>query len=182
MKIWTEMDSRLSVVQRWGIARTIQKQSLAEHLVGVERIATRIAREWFGIEDRARLFEISQYALHHDNVEVLTCDLPAMVKPYLDEERLREDHKDLIPWSYTPDEEIRRIVKLADKLEGFHFLCMEVALGNSYMRGHFQAEWGIIETAVKQMWPGDWKIDKYVRDAMGDMAAERSTRYSRRGK
>ena len=121
-KIFNELDHRLSTVRRWGVLVTVQDQSLAEHLVNVERIATRIAQYWFHIEDTEKLYRISQLALHHDNLEVLSGDLPAMVKPYFAEKEFAEDHKDLVPWSYDPDPDIRMIVKLADKLEGYHFL------------------------------------------------------------
>jgi 5'-deoxynucleotidase YfbR-like HD superfamily hydrolase len=182
MKVFTEIDHRLAVVKRWGILHTIQTQSVAEHCFNVERMAVRIAKHWFDITDDKILFRISQLALHHDNFEALSGDLPTMVKPYFCEEDFENDHKDLVPWSDDPDQFVTDIVKLADKLEGFHFICIERALGNDYVIEHYKNYWAEIETFLNRVWPGYTVLQTQVRDTMGYLSASRSTRFSRRGR
>ena len=120
--IFDELDQRLSIVPRWVILRTIQKQSVAEHAFNVERIATAISNEWFHITNVNDLYSISQLALHHDDEEALTGDIPSTAK--------KENHldKDRGPWY--------NVVKLADLMEAFWFLSMEYQMGNQYIHAH----------------------------------------------
>jgi len=184
--VFTELDHRLSVVKRWGILHTIQTQSVAEHMFNVERMAVRIARDWFKVTDPSLLFEISQFALHHDDLEAISGDIPTMVKPYLDEVGLERDHADLVPVPVVPGNWMRGIVKLADVLEGFHFICMEEKLGNTFVRAHFDRYpseiWAVAEkyfpkgTAdAKMVWPN-------LDDTMAHMTTYKSTRHSKRGR
>lgn len=180
--IFNELDHRLSVVKRWGILHTIQTQSVAEHCFNVERIATRIAAAWFGIRDAAEFNEISQWALNHDNLESLMGDPPTMVKPYIDEKAMAEDHKDLV-FVYQPSPHFRNIVKLADMLEGFHFICMERALGNNYVQNHHDNYYPEIMGFVERKWGQGSTIQIAVRDLMDSWSDDlRSTRFSRRGR
>jgi 5'-deoxynucleotidase YfbR-like HD superfamily hydrolase len=180
--IFTELDHRLSVVKRWGILHTIQEQSVAEHCFNVAKIAYRIAWHWFNIHDTATLYAILGWAHEHDNLESLMGDPPTMVKPYINEELMAADHADLIP-NYKPEsEQVRNIVKLADMLEGYHFICMEMALGNTFVSNHFDNYFTEIQGFVADKWPNNkWLSDK-VHDLMGDWIALKSTRHSRRGR
>lgn len=131
--IFNELDHRLSIVPRWTIVRTIQKQSVAEHCFNVERIATQIAIKWMGIREIELLFGISQYALHHDDDEALTGDIPSTAKGYVQINLVSESHK----WAHGNDTVIH-VVKLADLLEAVWFLSIESKLGNLYNEQHFR--------------------------------------------
>jgi 5'-deoxynucleotidase YfbR-like HD superfamily hydrolase len=83
--VFAELDSRLSVVTRWVVVNTIKDQSVAEHCFNVERIALRIAMQWFRISRVETLYFISQVALHHDDDESITGDIPGPSKHILSE-------------------------------------------------------------------------------------------------
>jgi 5'-deoxynucleotidase YfbR-like HD superfamily hydrolase len=180
--IFNEMDHRLSVVKRWGILHTIQEQSVAEHCFNVERIARRIAAQWFNLLP-PECDEISQYALHHDDLESIMGDPPTMIKPYLDEAAMAEDHKDLIGLPKLSPQ-LRAIVKLADLLEGYHFICIERLLGNRFVENHFKNYPSEIWGHVEKSWPAAavLKIKPRAKAMMADMATDISERHSRRGR
>lgn len=180
--IFSELDHRLSVVPRWSVLHTIQKQSVAEHCFNVERIATRIAKEWFGIYKVDDLYAISQHALNHDNLEAVMGDPPTMVKPYIDEAAMAEDHADLIPPSIV-DPKLRRIVKLADLLEGYHFICVERLLGNRFVENHFNSYHDeIYQYTVRSFEDGVDFWLRRVQPLMKSMATDISERHSKRGR
>jgi len=129
IEIFGELDMRLSVVPRWVVVPTLQNQSVAEHCFNVERIARRIAEHWFNIRDTERLDRISQLALHHDDDEAITGDIPSPAKHILSEEWL--DNRARL-W-YNAPSPLQGIVKLADLMEMYRFLVMEVLMGNRYV-------------------------------------------------
>lgn len=183
--IFDEPDHRLSVVQRWGILHTIQKQSVAEHCFNVERIAIRIAKQWFNIDDPLILWAITQWAHHHDDLESLMGDPPTTVKPYFDEERMAKDHADLVPIRKPLNDDVRRIVKLADQLEAFHFLTIEMLLGNTYVGNHHASYYAEIQVFIRDNWtlPNEWMgVWDKARWLMNQFEKARSTRWSRAGR
>lgn len=129
--IFNDFDKRMSIIQRWSIIHTIQKQSVAEHCFNVERIAVRIAQQWFSINDISDLFEISQWALHHDDLEAVTGDVQSPVKPLFDEAAAEKLYPE-VPIDH-PAQWVKDIVKLADIMEWTVFALYEQSLGNRFI-------------------------------------------------
>lgn len=129
----TELEDRLSTVPRWGIVRTIQKQTVMEHCGRVAIIANRIAIKWFGILDAITLYETINFALHHDDVEAVSGDVPSIVKDLVNEEGMKARYcKELRPIPVS--DMARKIVRIADKMEALIFINTEMALGNDTLR------------------------------------------------
>ena len=172
-----ELDDRLSVVKRWGIMRTIQTQSVAEHAFNVQRICVRIA-PWFKLRDMCELFALSQGALHHDDVEALTGDIPTYAKYYLRENEKIVD-TDAGAWYDGLPDNLKAIIKLADLLEAFNFLAIEVKMGNRYVIKHRSGLRQKIHDFIReQNWPT--VVEAECRSWMVEAELEPSRIYGRR--
>lgn len=121
-------------MKRWTIVRTARSQSVAEHCFNVQRICINIA-PWFNISSITDIFRLSQAALHHDDLEALTGDLPGIAKHYITVDESGVDVGSRV-WYDSAGDRIKSIVKLADLLEAFHFLAMESQMGNWYLLEH----------------------------------------------
>lgn len=178
-QLLSELDDRLTTVKRWTILRTIKQQSVAEHEFNVQRIAIRVA-SWFGINDHGNLFRLSQAALHHDDREALTSDIPFTAKYFVKEGESGIDTGATLWYDGLPaDSWIRPIVKMADLLEAIHFLTIEIHMGNHYVEVHrdqmierlfvfirHQKEWPDHIIANCTEWINSIERDKYSKRYM----------------
>ena len=181
-KIWSDLDHRLSVVKRWGTTQAIHQQSVAEHVFNVERIALRIAIEWFDIKGYEDLAEIMFWAHHHEDLEALSGDFPTMVKPYLDEDAMASEHADVLLVHQPSCDAVRHIVKLADMLDSLWFLIVEKKLGSTYLARHLDYEPSRIIQYTEATWPNNIDLLKKVNKCIDDMFEETSIRHSKRGR
>jgi 5'-deoxynucleotidase YfbR-like HD superfamily hydrolase len=106
---------------------------VAEHAFNVARIAEEIAADWFGVQYQSdQMLAIMRIALHHDDDEALTGDIPAPAKKFFVEGYLDKVHS----LCYDASDQSYAIVKLADLMEAYWFLTMEFRLGNGYNEVH----------------------------------------------
>jgi 5'-deoxynucleotidase YfbR-like HD superfamily hydrolase len=132
MRLLGNFEERLSVVPRWTIVRTIQKQSVAEHSFRVALIAGRLVRHFFSPafynEARNRVFH---YALLHDQAEAFTGDIPTPAGRRINKKDLEDQFvSHYVDW-VEPSETIEQVVKVADYVEALIFLTVEKSLGNN---------------------------------------------------
>lgn len=142
--VFTELDSRMAVVERWSVLRTSRKQNIAEHSYMVAVIADRIRERLFADVDAAAVF---RHALYHDYDETMTGDPPTYMKKYITEKPFAEEMSKVegVPKTVfyrdieLTDEEKRvvQIVKIADFMEALIFLQMEMSMGNSTVEAQF---------------------------------------------
>ena len=145
--------SRMKYIARWSLMRNSFSENIQEHSHSVAVLAHAlgvIRRDVLGIPCDPNACATA--ALYHDASEILTGDLPTPIKYY--SPAIREAYKqveeeaatkllDMLPSelraSYEPllreeDEEIRRIVKAADKLSAYIKCVEELRAGNNEFR------------------------------------------------
>ena len=152
---------------------------MAEHCFNVQRICINIA-PWFGINDVLELFLLSQAALHHDDFEALTGDIPGIAKHYIAVDESGVDTGSRV-WYDSAGDKVKSIVKLADLLEAFHFLAIESQMGNWYLFEHKTNVRLDVENYIKSHteWP-EFVFD-YCDHWMSQAEAEISRAYGRKG-
>ena len=141
--------SRMRYIPRWALMRNSFSENVQEHshMVAVLAHALAVIRnEVFGGSIDAG--QVAVCALYHDATEIITGDMPTPIKYYNPEiknsykkvervaadkllsllpEALRETYR---PVLYEQDEEIRRLVKAADKLSAYIKCVEELKAGN----------------------------------------------------
>ncbi|MBR5542490.1 MAG: 5'-deoxynucleotidase [Oscillospiraceae bacterium] len=144
---------RMKYISRWSLMRNTRQENVAEHSYHVAVLANALAvisRDVFGKNiDPAR---VAASALYHDMPEILTGDLPTPIKYYGKdikdaykriereaEEKLLatltdEMRKGISEYAEMRDEEIKRLVRAADKLDAHIKCCEEVNAGNRDFR------------------------------------------------
>jgi 5'-deoxynucleotidase YfbR-like HD superfamily hydrolase len=126
----------LSFVPRWGIVRTVNKQSVAEHSYYVV-VYTRMLCEAMRLNDSDTL-EAVTFAMWHDVPERVTGDLPGPVKKSIvDEDKLGRIERIALmafdggSWcSGRASNTVAAIVKAADYIDQCFFLATEIQMGN----------------------------------------------------
>ena len=144
---------RMRNITRWSLMRNTFSENIQEHSHSVAVLAHAlgvIRRDVLGIACDPNACATA--ALYHDASEILTGDLPTPIKYY--SSAIRDAYKqveaeaatkllDMLPaelrGSYEPllreeDEEIRRIVKAADKLSAYIKCVEELRAGNNEFR------------------------------------------------
>ena len=141
--------SRMRYIPRWALMRNSFSENVQEHshMVAVLAHALAVIRnEVYGGSIDAG--QVAVCALYHDATEIITGDMPTPIKYYNPEiknsykkvervaadkllsllpEALRETYR---PVLYEQDEEIRRLVKAADKLSAYIKCVEELKAGN----------------------------------------------------
>ena len=145
--------SRMRFIQRWALMRNTAPENVQEHSHQAAVLAHALAvirNERFGghLDPGA----VAAAALYHDASEILTGDMPTPIKYH--DPAIRAAYKDveavasrklldLLPPelqnAYRPilleeDEEIRRVVKAADKLSAYIKCVEELKAGNNEFR------------------------------------------------
>ena len=145
--------SRMRFIQRWALMRNTAPENVQEHSHQAAVLAHALAvirNEKFGghLDPGA----VAAAALYHDASEILTGDMPTPIKYH--DPAIRAAYKDvgavasrklldLLPAelqnAYRPilleeDEEIRRVVKAADKLSAYIKCVEELKAGNNEFR------------------------------------------------
>lgn len=135
--------SRMRFIQRWALMRNTAPENVQEHSHQVAVLAHALAvirnEKFDGQVDPGA---VAVAALYHDASEILTGDMPTPIKydnpaiqgAYRDVEKMAEQKLlGMLPLELqavygpiltVPDEEIRRLVKAADKLSA-HIKCLE---------------------------------------------------------
>lgn len=145
------MISRMKYINRWSLMRNTVSENLSEHSLEVAFIAhllCLIRNKRFGGNVNAE--RAALIAMYHDTTEIITGDLPTPVKyyngsirsAYSDIEKnaadklisqlpkdLREEYSDIL--SGGDDDEIKELVKAADKISALIKCVEERQMGNN---------------------------------------------------
>ena len=142
------MLSRMKNIYRWGLMKNTHNENLSEHSLEVSLIAHALAViKNKRLDGKVDANFVATAALFHDTSEIITGDMPTPIKYYNPEikrvykeiEGVAEDAlinmipKDLrdefLPL-YNPDDEIKKIIKAADKISALIKCIEELKMGN----------------------------------------------------
>lgn len=145
--------SRMKYIDRWALMRNTKTENIQEHSHQVAVLAHGLAvieNHYFG--GSIDVGAVALAAIYHDATEIITGDMPTPIKYYNDQlrdaykdvehmaeqkllsmlpEELRSDYEDLMD---TPDPDVHRIVKAADKLSAYIKCIEELKAGNTEFR------------------------------------------------
>lgn len=152
--------SRMKYIQRWALMRNTESENLCQHSFEVAVIAHSLAligNRFFGRHyDPGRAAVLG---LYHDAPEIFTGDMPTPAKYFADEIKvaysslegasstklinslpgeLQKDYAELIRGSRR-DEELRRLVKAADKISALIKCEEELKVGNREFAGAYDS-------------------------------------------
>ena len=145
--------SRMKYIDRWALMRNTDTENIQEHSHQVAVLAHGLAvieNRYFG--GQLDTGQVALAAIYHDAAEIITGDMPTPIKYYNSQlrdaykdvehmaeqkllsmlpEEMRPDYADLFE---SPDPDIRRIVKAADKLSAYIKCIEELKAGNAEFR------------------------------------------------
>lgn len=142
------MLSRMKNIYRWGLMRNIKQENLSEHSLEVAMISHALAvirnRRFGGNIDPNF---VATAAMFHDTSEIITGDMPTPIKYYSPEihsaykqietladkqllSLLPEDMREDFEPFYSPDEEVAKLIKVADKISALIKCVEEKNMGN----------------------------------------------------
>jgi 5'-deoxynucleotidase YfbR-like HD superfamily hydrolase len=154
----------LSILPRWSIVFTHQRDYVAGHSFFTTLYARAIARliRWPG-----NMGDLLFRALVHDAEESIVGDVVSPVKSQIIDDKRAEEYiylqmQDRMPFivedldtlaDTAPDEDSEAwdIVKAADKLDALIFLVTEVRLGNGVVQPHLPRAWGKAEACWRAL-------------------------------
>jgi len=129
---------RCGDVVRWHTVRTARQQTLAEHLYKTWLLAGEL-HTLVGLPDSTRIITL-QWALTHDQPEILMGDPPTPTKRFIEQfigdpdiwRRIERDimadtdkTHDNFMQKLIADTPSQYVVKIADQIEGWHFISIE---------------------------------------------------------
>jgi len=128
----------LSFVQRFGIARKLNPQSVAEHSYYVITYALQLADLF--VLGKVKMAEVAMYAAAHDISEAATGDIPAPFKSEtmrrhpgaisdIEDEYMITRFPSIQHW-FDADDDVKQIVRVADALDALFWCCTEEQMGN----------------------------------------------------
>ena len=136
----------ISIVPRWSIVRTIQKQNVAEHSYFVTLYTSQICRFLYhhsAMVDENFILNCLERALWHDQDECATGDIPAPTKRRVVDTDKYAEYVDNVHVHLLGNYERRHksgiaapygaVVKLADKFDELMFLATDYQLGNTHV-------------------------------------------------
>lgn len=146
----------LDHARRWGVARFLNEQSVAEHSYFVVVYSAWIWKAAGFQVDNIGLGPLLDYAAFHDVAEQFTTDIPGPVKRALiDPERMKayeeagilERYGHFVP-TKSPSPLVTAIVKVADLMDECAYLIGEERLGNTTVGQLFLASHSRLKTAL----------------------------------
>lgn len=140
--------ARMKNIYRWGLMRNTKSENLSEHSLEVAQIAHALAligNSRFGKNYDANFAAV--VAMYHDTSEIITGDMPTPIKYYNSEIKtaykqieaaaekellsmLPDDFKGEFTNIYNPNDEIKQLVKAADKISALIKCTQEIDMGN----------------------------------------------------
>ena len=171
--------SRMKYINRWGLMRNTIKENLSEHSLETAFVAHFLAvirNKRFGGSLSAE--RCALLAMYHDTTEILTGDLPTPVKYFNPEIKSAYDEvektaiakmlsylPDDVKEEYVPlfeknddDEELWKLVKVADKISALIKCIEERQMGNS---DFIKAEKATLESIKKMNVP---EADVFIKE------------------
>ena len=140
---------RMKYISRWALMRNTRVENVAEHSFHVSVLAHALAvisRDVFGKDINPET--VACAALYHDMSEILTGDMPTPIKYYGADiktayKKIEEIATDKLLGGLTPEtrggiseaavpkeEEVKALIKAADKLDAYIKCCEELSAGN----------------------------------------------------